>query len=147
MLEKPKGQSRMDNLEKLAILTQNEDKQNKKQHRKLNIWTTLTPSKISDEPRCSWSVSSSCLWWDTCHVTYIVNMCWTPLYASNTPPPSTYWSFVKKNHCPNSSKSNRKIEERGKLTILYTLIDMKYLTSTNIVKGFRTDLKSWSDKR
>jgi hypothetical protein len=45
MLEKPKGQSRMDNLEKLAILTQNEDKQNKKQHRKLNISTTLTPSK------------------------------------------------------------------------------------------------------
>jgi len=39
------------------------------------------------------------------------------------------------------------MEERGKLTILYTLIDMKYLTSTNIVKGFRTDLKSCSDKR
>ena len=71
---KPKGQSRMDNPEKLVTLgTQDEDKKknnktiNKKkqkkrqQHRKVKRFATPIPTIIGGEPKWSRRVSSSCL--------------------------------------------------------------------------------------
>jgi len=68
----------MDNPEKLATLGTHDAERREKQmpHRKLKQWATRTPSDAGDEPRPTRTANSSC------HVTHIVNMCWTPLYTN-----------------------------------------------------------------
>jgi len=73
----------MDNPETLkhwAHKTQDEDKLNTT--KKTKKMSNVDATKIGSEPRCSVRVRSSCLLYDTRHVTYIVKTCRTSQYAN-----------------------------------------------------------------
>ena len=78
-----KGQSIMDNPEKLATLdTLDIGRRKTKSQQKNKRCATLTPSKIGGKPRHPLRASCSCLLLDNLPVTHIVNMCLTSLYGN-----------------------------------------------------------------